>query len=160
MAVRRAIVCATAALLLFTCGEPRKGSAPPGGRPASKVTIARNGQARATVVVMTEALATKERGPAETVRGFGEVYAFVPAVFAVHRDEPTAVTFWNLQGDDEHDFMLTDSRNHVLMKATLPPLRKTSWILTFHEEGLFRFYCTVHQPEMSGQIIVLPPPQK
>jgi plastocyanin len=25
-----------------------------------------------------------------------------------------------------------------------------------HEEGLFVFHCTMHQPEMSGQIVVLP----
>ena len=50
-----------------------------------------------------EAIATKESGPPETVRAFGEVYAFDPATFAVRRDEPTEIVFWNLQGDDEHD---------------------------------------------------------
>jgi plastocyanin len=150
-----AVACAFAAVLASACAEPKSpGAASPA---AEAVTITRTGRARAVVVVMTEALATKERGPAETVRAFGEAYAFVPAVFAVHREEPTAVTFWNLQGDDEHDFMLADSGNRVLMKVKLPPLQKATWILTFHQDGLFRFWCTLHRPEMSGQIIVLPP---
>jgi len=105
---------------------------------------------------MCEAVATKESGPPETVKTFGEVYAFDPATFAVKRDEPTEVVFWNLQGDDEHDFMLLDSGNHVVTQFKLPPLSKTSRLFTFHREGLYRFYCTVHQPEMSGQITVLP----
>jgi plastocyanin len=29
-------------------------------------------------------------------------------------------------------------------------------VFTFHQSGLFNFYCTVHQPEMAGQILVLP----
>jgi plastocyanin len=120
------------------------------------VTVAARGPARATVVVMTEAVAIKESGPKETVKAFGEVYAFSPSTFAVHRDEPTLITFWNLQGDDEHDFMLMDDRDHVLMKITLPPLKKTPYVFTFHREGLFRFTCTLHLPEMSGQVIVLP----
>jgi plastocyanin len=53
--------------------------------------------------------------------------------------------------------MLADPRGHVLMKALLPPLKETSLVFTFHEEGLFPFYCTMHQPAMSGQILVLPP---
>lgn len=35
--------------------------------------------------------------------------------------------------------------------------RQAADTLAFHEEGLFRFYCTMHQPVMSGQILVLPP---
>ena len=46
---------------------------------------------------------------------------------------------------------------NVLMYQKLPMLKKTSWVFTFHREGLFTFKCLVHQPEMSGQILVLPP---
>ncbi len=42
------------------------------------------------------------------------------------------------------------------MYVDLPPLKKTSYIFTFHKEGLFDFKCLQHQPEMAGQIIVLP----
>jgi plastocyanin len=125
-------------------------------RGGPEVSVAASGKAAARVVVMCEAVATKESGPADTVKAFGEAYAFDPATFAVKRDEPTEVVFWNLQGDDEHDFMLLDSRNHVVAQYKLPPLSKTSRLFTFHREGLYRFYCTMHQPEMSGQITVVP----
>ena len=121
------------------------------------VTITKDGAAEAGVTVLTDAVAIKETGPKETVRRFGEVYAFSPAFIAVHRDEPTMITFWNLQGDDEHDFMLADPHANVLMRVLLPPLKETAYVFTFHQEGIFPFYCTMHQPAMSGQILVLPP---
>ncbi len=126
---------------------------------ASKVVSVTPGEesAEAAITVLTQAVAIKETGPKQTVARFGEVYEFAPPFFAVHRDEPTAVSFWNLQADDEHDFMLADPDLNVMMKVKLPPLRKTSYVFTFHREGLFNFYCTMHQPEMNGQILVLPP---
>ena len=137
----------TGALLLFAChGHRQQG-----------VTIARSGTASARVLVMMIGVATKETGPAETVKQFGEVYAFSPEVFAVRRDQPTQITFWNLQADDEHDFMLTDPKNHVLLRTKFAPLSKTTFVMTFHDEGVFPFYCTMHQPAMSGQIVVTAP---
>lgn len=53
--------------------------------------------------------------------------------------------------------MLTDPHGTVLMKVDLPSLTDTSYVFTFHRDGIFSFYCTMHQPAMSGQIIVLPP---
>lgn len=126
---------------------------------ASKIVSAKAGEesAQAGITVLTQAVAIKETGPKQTVARFGEVYAFAPSFLAVHRDEPTAISFWNLQGDDEHDFMLVDPDLDVLMMVKLPPLEKSSYVFTFHREGLFHFYCTMHQPAMSGQILVLPP---
>ena len=121
------------------------------------VTVAEGGAAAAGITVLTEAVAIKETGPRATVNRFGEVYAFSPAFVAVHRDEPTEITFWNLQPDDEHDFMLTDPRNHVLLQTKFAPLSKTTFVMTFHDEGVYPFYCTMHQPAMSGQIIVTAP---
>ena len=121
------------------------------------VTATQNGAAEAGVTVLTEGVAIKETGPKQTVKRFGEVYAFAPAFFAVHRDEPTLISFWNLQPDDEHDLMLADPQSNVLMHVVLPPLKETAYVFTFHQEGLFPFYCTMHQPAMSGQILVLPP---
>jgi plastocyanin len=120
------------------------------------VTVAKEGKPAAEVIVLTEAVAIKETGPKETVAKFGEVYAFSPTFIAVRRDVPTMLTFWNLQSDDEHDFMLTAPDSSVLMHLKLMPLTKTSYVFTFHEEGIFNFYCAVHQPEMNGQILVLP----
>src|SRR5438874_1433758 len=86
------------------------------------VTVARTGNANARVLVTTVGVAIKESGPAETVKQFGEVYAFSPETFAVRRDQPTQITFWNLQPDDEHDFMLTDPKNTVILKTKFAPL--------------------------------------
>src|ERR1051326_56259 len=125
---------------------------------ASKVvSVATNAPASAVIVVQTQAVAVKETGPKETVSRFGEVYAFSPSFIAVHRDEPTLICFWNLQPDDEHAFMLINPRRNVLMKAILPPLKETSFVFTFHEEGPFDFVCAMHRPAMNGQILVLPP---
>jgi plastocyanin len=126
---------------------------------ASKTVTVTNEKSAATaaVVVLTEAVAVKETGPKPTIEHFGEVYAFSPSFFAVHRDEPTRITLWNLQPDDEHDFMIDDHPGHALMHLRLAPLSKTSYVYTFHREGLLDFRCAVHQPEMNGQILVLPP---
>lgn len=137
------------------------GEAPPTYLPnamASRiVSVTPTGQPAARVIVQTQAVAVKETGPKPTVARFGEVYAFSPALVVVHRDEPTLIAFWNLQPDDDHDFMLMDPRWNVLMKVALPALRETSYVFTFHQEGLFNFSCTVHQPAMNGQILVVPP---
>jgi len=124
---------------------------------AKIVTVSATGEAAAGITVITQAVAEKETGPREAVKKFGEIYEFVPQFIAVHRDEPTKIEFWNLQGDDEHDLALLDADLNVLMYEKLPTLKKTSWVFTFHREGLFGFKCLVHQPEMSGQILVLPP---
>jgi plastocyanin len=126
---------------------------------ASKIVTVTSGATAAplSVVILTEAVAVKETGPKPTIEHFGEVYAFSPSFIAVHRDEPTRITLWNLQPDDDHDFMLEDRPGHALMHLRLAPLSKTSYIYTFHREGLFDFRCAVHQPEMNGQILVLPP---
>lgn len=124
---------------------------------AKVVSVTLEGHADAGLTVVTQAIAIKETGPKETVERFGEVYAFSPSVIIVHRDEPTAITFWNLQSDDDHDFMLADTHGHVLMHQLLPALKETAYVFTFHTEGLFSFYCTMHQPAMSGQLLVLPP---
>jgi len=124
---------------------------------ASKiVTVTRGGNASAEVTLLTEAVAVKETGPTATIKRFGEVYAYAPSLIAVHRDEPTMITFWNLQSDDDHDFALLGPDSQILMYVDVPPLKKTSYVFTFHQEGLFDFKCLQHQPEMSGQIMVLP----
>ena len=129
----------------------------PDAQASQVVSVTNTGPAIANILVQTRAVAVKETGPKETVARFGEVYAFSPTFIAIHRDEPTRIRFWNLQPDDKHDFTLVDPRLRVLMKVMLPPLQETSFVFTFHQEGLFTFYCAMHQPSMSGQILVLPP---
>lgn len=129
----------------------------PDAKTSKIVSVAKEGTAEAEVIVLTEAVAIKETGPKQTVAKFGEVYAFSPTFIAIRREVPTMLTFWNLQPDDEHDFMLAAPDSTVLMHLKLEPLTKTSYIFTFHRDGIFNFYCAVHQPEMNGQILVLPP---
>jgi plastocyanin len=129
----------------------------PDANGSKTVTVSKDTAPAAEVFVLTQAVAIKETGPRQTVARFGEVYSFAPAFLAVHRDEPTAIRFWNLQPDDDHDFMLIDPRFNVLMKVMLPALKEISYVFTFRQEGLFNFYCTVHRPAMNGQILVLPP---
>ena len=128
----------------------------PGKDQSQVVSVSAAGEAQAEIIVLTEAVAIKENGPKETIAKFGEVYGFAPSFIAVHKDEPTRLTFWNLQPDDEHDFMLADPDLNVMMHVKFKPLSKNSWVFTFHKEGVFTFYCAVHQPEMNGQILVLP----
>jgi plastocyanin len=163
--VRRAAAATALALAPFVMAAASAGSSAqtaqsdylPVAAGAKIVTVASSGEAQSDLVVMTEALVTKEAGPEPALRAFGETYAFLPSTLVVRAEEATRVTFWNLQEDDVHNFMLVAPGGKVLMEVTLPPLRKSSWVFTFHQAGLMRFYCTVHQPEMSGQILVLPP---
>jgi plastocyanin len=129
----------------------------PKGADAKLVTVTPTGNAEAGYTIITQAVAVKETGPKATIDKFGEVYAWSPAFIAVHRDQPTEIDFWNLQPDDEHDFALLGPDLKVLMYEKLAPLTKTTYIFTFHREGAFDFKCLRHQPEMSGQFLVLPP---
>ena len=128
----------------------------PSQRQSRIVSVSTTGEAEAEVIVLTEEVVTKEHGSPEVITKFGEVYAFAPSFIAVRKDQPTRITFWNLQADDEHDFMLADPGLNVMMHVKLAPLSKNSWLFTFHQAGLFTFYCAQHQPEMNGQILVLP----
>jgi len=146
-------------ILAGSAGAPPEEPPPtylPNAQNARIVSVSTTGQPAARVIVQTQAVAIKETGPKETVARFGEVYAFAPATIIVHRDEPTLIEFWNLQPDDDHDFMLMDPQWSVMMKVMLPALRKTSFVFTFHQEGLFNFVCAMHQPAMNGQILVVP----
>jgi plastocyanin len=125
---------------------------------ASRVVtvVPRSGAAEAGLTIITQAVA--ERDDESGARSC-QIYAFTPSFIAVHRDEPTLISFRNFQADDDHDFMLVGASSKVLMFVTLPALKETSYVFTFHKEGLFSFHCTMHQPEMNGQILVLPPVQ-
>jgi plastocyanin len=151
------ICLALATTAAAASAKQRGGFFMPNADSAKIVTVSPTGEASAGITVLTIAVAVKEHGPKATVAKFGEVYAFSPEFIAVHRDEPTQIEFWNLQRDDEHDFALLGPDLNVMMYQKLPPLKKTSWVFTFHREGVFVFKCLVHQPAMSGQFLVLPP---
>ncbi len=130
-------------------------------REASKVvSLSTTGYSYRIILLQTHAVAVKEIGPKATVAKFGEVYVWSPAFFVVRQDEPARIRFWNLQPDDQHDFMLVNPQNQVLMKLLLPPLSDKTYVFIFHKQGVYTFLCTVHQPGMTGQILVLPPARK
>ncbi len=113
--------------------------------------------ASASITILTQAVSIMETGPAATIKAFGEVYAFSPSFFMLRKDVPTRLEFWNLQPDDVHQFFLVGPNSESLLFVELPALRKTSYVLTFHREGLYSFQCPVHGAAMSGQLFVLPP---
>jgi hypothetical protein len=136
MSFRQQLTVVVALLLALRARAEHQGEDAylPTNAAAKVLTVTKEGPASAGVVVLTEALAIRETGPKETVARFGETYAFSPAVFAVYRDEPTLITFRNLQPDDVHDFMLADPGASVLMKVQLPALADTAYVFTFHRE--------------------------
>jgi plastocyanin len=150
----------------FTAAEPSPAAREEGpfflptGDAAKVVSVTSEGEAEAGITVLTQSVAIKETGPKVTVGKFGEVYAFNPNFIAVQRDQPTQIEFWNLQAADAHDFALVGPHLQILMYVKLPPLKKTSYIFTFHRAGVIGFKCLRHQPAMSGQILVLPPEAK
>ena len=106
---------------------------------ASKiVSVSKTGTPEAEVIILSEAVAIKETGPKETVAKFGEVYAWSPTFIAVRREMPTMLTFWNLQPDDEHDFMLAAPDGTVLMHLKLSRSRRrpTSSRFTMTESSI------------------------
>jgi len=160
-ALKRSLVVIVAlGLSLRAASEGVPSDQLPSGNAEKLVSVTPSGTPAVTLTVVTEAIAIRETGPKETIERFGEIYTFSPPVFAVHRDEPTRITFRNLQPDDLHDFLLVDRLRNPLVHIMLPPLRETSYTFSFHKDGLFPFYCTLHQPVMSGQILVLPPEPK
>jgi len=48
----------------------------------------------------------------------------------------------------------TPRPRHAAMPVPAARSSKTTFVMTFHDEGVFPFYCVMHQPAMSGQIIV------
>ncbi len=150
------------ALLVLAIAAPASGAQKnssyylPDAAASRVVTVTKSGSAEAAITVLTQVVAEKEDDDAGR-RPVCQIYAFNPSLIIVRRDTPTMISFRNYQADDEHDFMLVGQDSSVLMFEPLPVLIETSYVFTFHQEGLFNFYCTLHQPEMSGQILVVPP---
>src|SRR5258708_39869020 len=86
-----------AAALTILIGVANAGAAPPMDKnfylpdaAASKiVSVSKQGNPEAEVIVLTEAVAIKGPGPKETVAKFGEGYAFSPPFIASPREGPT-----------------------------------------------------------------------
>ena len=102
----RLLVVLTASLVLAATPKPTRVAEPsylPDAAASRVVTVTEAGAAAVGITVLTEAVAIKETGPRATITRFGEVYSFSPTFIAVHRDEPTEISFWNLQPDERYD---------------------------------------------------------
>jgi len=80
---------------------------------------------------------------------------FSPDVLEVSTGDNVTIHFYNLDLTDRHTFTIGAPYN--INKDLLPGTNAT---FTFKagDQGVFKFYCIYHQPTMSGQLVVLPPP--
>ena len=81
--------------------------------------------------------------------------AFPPDVLEVTEGDNVTVHFYNLDTTDRHTFTIGAPYN---INQDLLPGTNATFTFKATDEGIFRFYCTYHQPVMSGQLIVLPTP--
>jgi plastocyanin len=80
---------------------------------------------------------------------------FSPDVLEVTEGDNVTVHFYNLDTTDRHTFTIGAPYN---INEDLLPGTNATFTFKAGDEGVFRFYCTYHQPVMSGQLVVLPPP--
>jgi plastocyanin len=65
------------------------------------------------------------------------------------------IHFYNLDTSDRHTFTIGAPYN---INLDLLPLHNGTTTFKATQEGVFRFYCTYHQPTMAGQFVVINPP--
>jgi plastocyanin len=89
----------------------------------------------------------------ETKLGIPADY-YIPSIFEANKGDSITMHFYNLDGDDRHTFTIGAPYN---INEDVAPLHNATFTFKAGNEGVFRFYCTYHQPTMTGQLIVLPP---
>lgn len=80
---------------------------------------------------------------------------FSPDVLVATEGDKLIIHFYNLDTTDRHTFTIASPYN---INKDLLPGQNATVIFKAVQEGVFRFYCTYHQPTMIGQLIVLHPP--
>jgi nitrous-oxide reductase len=82
---------------------------------------------------------------------------FSPDVLEVTEGDNVTVYFYNLDTTDRHTFTIGSPYN---LNEDLLPGKNATFTFKAADEGVFRFYCTYHQPTptMSGELVVLPRP--
>ena len=89
----------------------------------------------------------------ETKLGIPADY-YIPNIFVANKGDSITMHFYNLDGDDRHSFTIGTPYN---INEDLAPMHNATFTFKAGNEGVYRFYCTYHQPTMTGQLIVLPP---
>jgi plastocyanin len=93
-------------------------------------------------------------GVNETKLGIpGDVYT--PSILAASEGDTVDIHFYNLDPSDRHTFTMAAPYN---INKDVGPLENTTVAFKAGDPGVYRFYCTYHQPTMSGQLIIHPPP--
>jgi plastocyanin len=80
---------------------------------------------------------------------------YSPDVLVVTEGDNVTIHFYNLDTTDRHTFTMGTPYN---INEDLLPGTNATFTFKAGDEGVFRFYCTYHQPIMSGQLVVLPRP--
>jgi len=80
---------------------------------------------------------------------------YSPDVLEVTEGDNVTIHFYNLDTTDRHTFTMGAPYN---INEDLLPGTNATFTFKAADEGVFRFYCTYHQPTMSGQLVVLPRP--
>ena len=80
---------------------------------------------------------------------------YSPDLLEVTEGDNITIHFYNLDTTDRHTFTMGAPYN---INEDLLPGTNATFTFKAADEGVFRFYCTYHQPVMSGELVVLPPP--
>lgn len=121
------------------------------GSAAAVATTTRTFNLQTVVWVSKENPAQKK-----AVGKFGEVYGYTPSTLVVDQGDNVTLHIRNLEagGDDGHTFTLPDYG----INQSIPPLSSVTVSFTATKAGIFHYYCEIHQPWMSGELVVLAKP--
>lgn len=101
-----------------------------------------------TFYVFTEEM----EGINETKLGIpSDIYS--PNMLVANQGDLVTIHFYNLDAGDRHTFTIKSPYN---INEDVSPMHNATFTFKASNEGVYRFYCTYHQPTMSGQLIVLP----
>lgn len=89
----------------------------------------------------------------ETKLGMPADY-YIPNIFVANKGDSVTMHFYNLDADERHTFTIGAPYN---INEDVAPMHNATFTFKAGNEGVYRFYCTYHQPTMTGQLIVLPP---
>ena len=80
---------------------------------------------------------------------------YSPDILLANKGDNITIHFYNLDTTDRHTFTIGKPYN---INEDLLPLHNGTITFKANQEGIFRFYCTYHQPTMAGQLSVQEPP--
>lgn len=89
----------------------------------------------------------------ETKLGMPADY-YIPNIFVANKGDSVTMHFYNLDADERHTFTIGAPHN---INEDVAPQHNATFRFKTGNEGAYSFYCTYHQPTMTGQLIVLPP---